>query len=163
MPWPNGTRVHIMVVEPAIPEDVRARGGHRPAEGFAATASRGLPSTEQFEGLVSRLARAGLVYDVVSVPGCPAAVVASAARSLGTDLLVTTSRNRGLIAPLRRDRVVTYLVDAARMPVLVARSPQVPRILLATDGSSNAPQRGELPGDARDRGPGSYPCSQRRL
>ncbi len=93
---------------------------------------------EKNGAVVERLRTAGLHAKGTTASGRPATVLAEAARVLAADLVVTGSRGLGRIASLVLGSVSAELIDNTSSPVLVARGSKFERVLLATDGSSDA-------------------------
>ncbi|MDQ6794512.1 MAG: universal stress protein [Chloroflexota bacterium] len=69
--------------------------------------------------------------------GQPAESIVERARAIGADLIVVGSRNRGPLASMLGS-VSAAVVDHAPCPVLVARSAQIDRVVIADDGSVGA-------------------------
>ncbi len=65
-------------------------------------------------------------------------MITRAAAELTSDLVVTGSRGRGQLASMLLGSVANEVASHAPCPVLVARSAQVSRLLVATDGSPSA-------------------------
>ena len=70
--------------------------------------------------------------------GQPADEIAARARAIEADLIVVGSRGRGPLATSILGSVSAGVIDRAPCPVLVARSGEVKRIMLADDGSVGA-------------------------
>jgi nucleotide-binding universal stress UspA family protein len=70
--------------------------------------------------------------------GRPASVIVDEAGAFGADLCVVGSRGHGTIASLVLGSVSGEVVDHAPCPVLVARQPELSRIVFATDASPSA-------------------------
>jgi nucleotide-binding universal stress UspA family protein len=75
-------------------------------------------------------------HDVLN--GRPSSVLAAEAVAMGADLIVVGSRGRGGIATTLLGSVSAETVDQATVPVLVARTRTISRVLLAVDGSETA-------------------------
>ena len=69
------------------------------------------------------------------VRGRASGVIVEAARDLAADLIVLGSRGHGPIASMLLGSVSAEVVDRAGCSVLVARRPNVARLMVATDGS----------------------------
>jgi nucleotide-binding universal stress UspA family protein len=98
--------------------------------------------TELRAGLSDQLDELGRPIEttgVTTIPhvrcGRPASVILDLADEIGPDLVVTGSRGRGALASVLLGSVATEVATHARVPVLVARSARVHRLLVATDGS----------------------------
>ena len=130
MPWPDGSAIRVVAaiegyVDP-LGEAERNPGEQReqPAEVAAA-----------LEAAVRTLGRPGLAVDHVARRGDPATAIIEEAVALGADLVIMGSRGLGRVASLFVDSVAAAVIDGAPCQVLVARSPRVGTVLLATDGS----------------------------
>ena len=76
--------------------------------------------------------------------GRPATALVAEAGSIHPDLIVCGSRGHGPFASVLLGSVSTELVDHAPCPVLVARRPQLQRVVLGVDGSDAARHAVEL-------------------
>jgi nucleotide-binding universal stress UspA family protein len=76
--------------------------------------------------------------------GRPATALVAEAGSINPDLIVTGSRGHGPFASVLLGSVSTELVDHAPCPVLIARRPQLQRLVLGVDGSDAARHAVEL-------------------
>jgi nucleotide-binding universal stress UspA family protein len=131
--WPIGTRVTLVgAVEPTIDWTGLAPP---PADGMT-------PARTDLELVLDELAeplrRAGLVVTVRAEVGRAAEVLLAAADELMVDLIVVGSRGLGPAGTAVLGSVSAYLVDHADCPVLVARSPDATRMVLATDGTPSS-------------------------
>lgn len=93
---------------------------------------------ETLETMALPFVAAGITPVPHVIRGRPATVICDVARSIGADLVVTGSRGRGVIAATLLGSVAAEVATHASCPVLVARSPSVSRLLVATDGSRSA-------------------------
>jgi nucleotide-binding universal stress UspA family protein len=131
--WAAGTRVSLLgVVEPLIDWT-----------GMAPSSGEGWESRHATLGVVieeraDALRRRGLIVDTAVDFGAPADLLIDRAAETFTDLIVVGSRGLGAAASAVFGSVSAYLVDHAGCPVLVARSPEATRMLLATDGTPSA-------------------------
>ncbi len=91
-----------------------------------------------------RLAASGLHVRPIVLRGRPATVVVDHARSLPADLVVVGSRGHGTIESMMLGSVSAEVVDHAPAPVLVTRSRQAKRIVLAWDGSPSATRAADV-------------------
>ena len=129
--WPEGTLVRLIGafegdLEPFDPTGAATRTGGGTPDDVATP----------LEAAARRLRRPGLAVDHVGRRGDPATVIAAEAEAFAADLLVIGSRGLGPVRTLMEGSVVASVLDALSCPVLVARSPRVDRVLLATDGSA---------------------------
>jgi nucleotide-binding universal stress UspA family protein len=90
------------------------------------------------QALSEPLRLSGRATETVVARGRPADVLLNEADDLQADLIVVGSRGLGVAASALVGSVSAALVDHASCPVLVARTPAVARILIATDGSRSA-------------------------
>ncbi|HVM24090.1 MAG TPA: universal stress protein [Candidatus Limnocylindrales bacterium] len=93
---------------------------------------------QQLDELAVPLAEAGLATTRLVVKGRTASVIVDVAREQRADLVVTGSRGRGPLRSMLLGSVAAEVAGDAPCPVLVARSPAVSRLLVATDGSPAA-------------------------
>lgn len=95
--------------------------------------------TEYQEELVSAAARslqsADRTVESIVLRGRPATALLDEATRFRADLVMAGSRGRGTITSLLLGSVSAEVVDHARCPVLVSRTPSIDRIIFATDGS----------------------------
>jgi nucleotide-binding universal stress UspA family protein len=125
--WPIGTRVELLAVG--------SWAGGAPAEDSRVELET-LETVLDERAEILRRTGLGVATDVV--PGPPAdALMARAADSLA-DLLVVGNRGLGPLGSAVFGSVSAHLVDHARCPVLVVRSPDASRMLLATDGTASS-------------------------
>ena len=76
--------------------------------------------------------------------GRPALAIVAEASAIRADLIMTGSRGHGPFASVLLGSVSTEIVDHAPCPVLVARRPQVSRVVVGADGSDGALRAVEL-------------------
>ena len=67
--------------------------------------------------------------------GRPATALLDEAMRFGADLVMCGSRGLGTITSLLLESVSAEVVDHARCPVLVSRTPSIDRVIFSTDGS----------------------------
>jgi len=128
--WPVGSRVRLVaIVEPPAPW-IGLAAGNRDG-----TAAREDELAVILDDRADLLRRQGLTCELVIEVGRPSEVLLSHAAEWFADLVVVGSRRLGPAASAVLGSVSAYLVDHAPCPVLVARSPRIERMLLATDGS----------------------------
>lgn len=131
--WPIGTRISLVaVVEPMVDW-----AGLAPAQAEAAEIEREALELV-LEERAAALRRPGLVVDTAVETGRAAAALMARADAEFADLIVVGSRGLGPAASAVFGSVSAELVDHARCPVLVARSPSVNCMLLATDGTASS-------------------------
>ncbi len=85
-----------------------------------------------------RLERDGVTVEHAVVPGRPSRVLSSEAASMHADVIIVGSRGRGGFMTTMVGSVSAETIDLATVPVLVARSDKVERVLAADDGSDAA-------------------------
>lgn len=131
--WPRGTLATLIgVVEPLIDWT-----------GMAPASARTVPSAASELGLVleeraDSLRRHGLSVETLVESGNAADLLIDRAAESFADLIVVGSRGLGPVARVVLGSVSTHLVGHAGCPVLVVRSPEATRMLLATDGTSSS-------------------------
>lgn len=143
--WPTGTTVEVVE---AIETRPAAFGGPWPTLAYT--------QIDQIESDLLSLGRA--TVDAASARlreiglgatgsvhrGRPASVIAELASSSHADLIVVGSRGHGTIESMLLGSVSSEVIDRASVPVLVARSTSVTRVVLAWDGSESAGQAAEI-------------------
>ena len=131
--WPLGTRARMVGVVESL---VDWTGMVPASNGTEASdhAALGLVLEERADAL----RRHGLSVETSIESGHAADVLIDRATESFTDLIVVGSRGLGPVARIVLGSVSTDLVDHARCPVLVVRSPEATRMLLATDGTRSS-------------------------
>lgn len=134
--WPDGTTVRL----------VSALGGASlalpvwptPMEGVALAARVGSALRIEHEEISAALRAHGLGTTSAIVGDRPASAILDEAHAAGADLIVVGSRGLGSIESLLLGSVSTEVVERSPVPVLVARTDRVRRVVLAMDGSPMA-------------------------
>ena len=140
IPWPKGSLITVVHAQEAMPG---IRG--MPDDAYASLYNETKKSIEdQLAQLESRLAAPGRAVDGIVPFDRPASAIVDEARRMGADLVVVGSRGRGALASTLLGSVAAEVVDHSPCPVLVARAPQVARVLVADDGSDSAREAEEL-------------------
>lgn len=131
--WPEGTGASLIgVVERLIDMTDLASASTSRAESDVSELGVVL------EARADALRRHGLIVETHVETGWPADVLVDRAAESFVDLIVVGSRGRGPVASAVLGSVSAHLVDHARCPVLVVRSPEATRMLLATDGTPSS-------------------------
>lgn len=131
--WPVGTRVTMLgAVEP----EVDWTGLAPPSPGGLAAEIAALELILDERAAVLR--RAGLPVEVLVEVGHAADLLVARAAEMRADLVVVGSRGLGPAGSAVLGSVSAHLVDHAPCPVLVARSGEVTRAVLATDGTPSS-------------------------
>jgi monovalent cation/proton antiporter MnhG/PhaG subunit len=138
LPWVDGTVIRVIgamegELEPVPPTGPDPEANDEPVD------LRG-----ELEAAALTLRRPGVAVEAVVRPGDPAAAIIHEAEDFGAHLVVTGSRGLGRIESLFAGSVAAAVIDAAPCPVLVARTPSVHRVLLATDGSAPSVEATEV-------------------
>jgi nucleotide-binding universal stress UspA family protein len=128
--WPAGTLIRVVWGE----------------EGYSATNDDdGARDPEaELKRVASSVAREGVQVETVVVHGNPADAVVYETATFGADLLITGTRRRGFVQSLFGVSAAGEIVDRAPCPVLVARTPYLRSLILATDGSVPSDVAAEL-------------------
>jgi nucleotide-binding universal stress UspA family protein len=134
--WPEGTCIRVVgVVEPITlaaaglsPYPVRDIDESEISTALATTLAAAVTSLEaDGRGVEARLLR-----------GRPASLIVEQAAEFRAELIVVGNRGLGRLGSMLLGSVSAEVVDHAPCPVLVARSSQAGRILLAVDGSASS-------------------------
>jgi len=131
--WPRGTRAWLVgVVEPLVDWT----GMALPSARMQTSDDVGLEFV--LEERADALRRHGLSVETSVEHGPAADVLIDRATESFADLIVVGSRGLGPVARIVLGSVSAHLADHARCPVLVVRSPEATRMLLATDGTRSS-------------------------
>ncbi|HET7519919.1 MAG TPA: universal stress protein [Candidatus Limnocylindria bacterium] len=142
MNLPGGSVVTVATVLEGANDVIGAMTG-----GFAQGEDAATELVAELREMLSAAAepiRARCRVDVQVLRGRPAPAVIAEAELMKADLIVVGSRGHGPFASIMLGSVSTELVDHAPCPVLIARTPQVRRIVIGTDGSDSAASAIEL-------------------
>lgn len=134
--WPEGTEIRLLTVV----EDAAVGASSFPTSGearrlFDAARAR---AEVKLEIVAGRLAGMAPVVDRLVAFGRPSAAIDDAARSFAADLVVLGSRGDGPLAALLLGSVSGEVAERAMCPVLIARTTEIDRVVLATDGSPSS-------------------------
>jgi len=131
--WPIGTRITLVS---AFEATIDWSGIAPPAGQWSSEAGEGLVAL--LEERAAPLRRGGWIVETVVDNGPAADLLIARAEDVVADLIVVGSRGLGPIGRAVIGSVSTHLADHAPCPVLVARSPEATRMLLATDGTTSS-------------------------
>lgn len=92
---------------------------------------------ERLDAVGADLAADGRTVCTMIRRGRPASEIVLEADRFGADLLVVGARGHGVVERVVLGSVSSEVVDQARCPVLVVRTPRIAKILVATDGSAD--------------------------
>jgi nucleotide-binding universal stress UspA family protein len=135
--WPADAVLRVIgVIEPTVPMLGLFDSGGVLTPEVEASVTASMHQT--VEGAVERLRDRGRSVEGEVLHGRAATTIVDDARDFGADLLVVGSRGHGTIASLLLGSVSGEVVDHAPCPVLVARTTDLARVVLATDGSPSA-------------------------
>ena len=137
--WPPGSTIRVVAA-------VHGAHGWIGLDGGAAVTELMAEVQDSFEHeLEQTVARArdalvetGRTVETSVVRGRPSTVILDSATSDGADLIVLGSRGHGTWETMLLGSVSAEVLSHAPCPVLVARTDQVRRLMLATDGSDTA-------------------------
>lgn len=139
--WPDPTT--IIVVE-AVAAGVAVFGGPwppvPPVETEALDEAIRAEASQHLDTAAATLAGPGRTIETAIATGRPADVVTTVAEERQSDLIVVGSRGHGVIESMLLGSVSAEIVDRSRVPVLVARSRSIDRVVLGWDGSDGAEQ-----------------------
>lgn len=138
LPLPPDSVVRVVAVQQPYADAL--------ALSWASIGDAGVPSHEDDEEarhLREAVERAETALRPVKVEGFllhgrPASSIVDDAATMNADLLVLGSRGHGTIATMVLGSTAAEVVDHAPCPVLVARSPQLGKIIFADDGSQSS-------------------------
>jgi nucleotide-binding universal stress UspA family protein len=135
--WPPGSVIRVVTVLD-IDRIVPSPAGDLPLAigSFEEQAQEYVDSVTR--AAASVVAAPGLQTERASPLGRASTAIVDEAATLGADLIVVGSRGRGPWKTMLLGSDSAEVVDRARCPVLVARTPAVTRVILAHDGSSGA-------------------------
>lgn len=128
--WPISTRITLLgAVEPVTDWT-----------GLAPRQSDGLRAELDAMAIVleehaDAMQRAGLAVETAAEIGRAADLLVERARTMPADLIVVGNRGLGPAGSALLGSVSAHLVDHAGCPVLVVRTPELTRMVLATDGT----------------------------
>ena len=139
LPWPAGSTVRIVSAVPITVPIVTAPGEYLDFETLAIIEQAQLDTAGEFVAAASAaIGRDGLAVETALPRGAATGAILAAAADFRADLLVVGSRGHGTRGSVLLGSVSAGLVDHAPCPVLVARRPQLARLVLALDGSAAA-------------------------
>ncbi|HEX2884301.1 MAG TPA: universal stress protein, partial [Candidatus Limnocylindria bacterium] len=131
--WPAGTRIRLLcAVEPHVDWT-----GLAPVANDTTEADRALLS-DVLDERAEALRSPSHVVESFLENGRAADLLMAHAGEWMADLIVVGNRGLGAAASAILGSVSAHLVDNAPCPVLVARSPSITRVLLATDGTESS-------------------------
>ena len=123
--WPIGTRIALMSV---IPLTVPEAGRVETRNWLGVT----------LELRAEPLRQLGLAVSTTVIEGDPAITIVNRAEDGFVSLIVVGNRGLGPIGSALIGSVSAHLIDHAPCPVLVARSPNATRMVLASDGTRSS-------------------------
>jgi len=137
--WPVDTVLHVVEV---VPSGVSVFGGPWPPMTPVDTSSIDLDMREQagrnLQAAADRLAEAGCTVETSAISGRAGDAIVSLAEQVEADIIVVGSRGHGTIETMLLGSVSSEILDHAHVPVLVARSHTIERVVFAWDGSERA-------------------------
>lgn len=137
LPWPEGTAVDVVAAYQVPVDWTGGIGSTMDWIGEVEDAVRDDLAAKLVE-MSQPLVDAGLAVERRTVAGRAADVIIDEAARNGADLIVTGSRGHGRLRSMLLGSVASEVTSHAGCPVLVARAPQVTRMVVATDGSASA-------------------------
>ena len=142
--WPPGTSIRVVQAVEPLPLTVTGSFGM-----FTGVQPESPEELEEvaagaLERACHRLAAKDRHVETSILRGRASTAIVDAAREVGADLVVLGSRGHGTIEAMLLGSVSAEVVDHSPVPVLVARSDRMDRIVLAWDGSAYAARAAEL-------------------
>jgi nucleotide-binding universal stress UspA family protein len=139
IPWPGDSSFRIVTVVPWMQDLVASPWlVGAPLDAEEIERSRCARAEAQVGEVVARFAARGLSASWVVMRGQPADAIVDIARSEACDLIVLGSRGLGALEGALLGSVSEAVADRAPCPVLIARSDQVYRSIVADDASTGA-------------------------
>jgi nucleotide-binding universal stress UspA family protein len=139
LPWPDGSTLRVVTaIDPTKFETIYFPVGPQNLQQLVENEM--LMDGQRAATAAQRLERAGLCVEHAVSVGRPSRVLAAEASTFGADLIIVGSRGHGGVMTAVAGSVSAETIDATTVPVLVARSPSVHRVLAADDGSDGAAQ-----------------------
>ncbi len=137
--WPAQSQLSLVVVVEPIASVLSAAMAPGMAYNLDEHDEQLVASAETIlEEAAHRLAGTGAEIPGHVLRGRPGTVIVDAARELNADLIVLSSRGHGRVGSMLLGSVSAEVSDHASCPVLVARTPQLTRVILGVDGSEFA-------------------------
>ncbi|HEX5465354.1 MAG TPA: universal stress protein [Candidatus Limnocylindrales bacterium] len=134
--WPADTSIRLVAVAETIPAWLALpTEGIPPIDPEAIDRAAAKELAAALEASAVPLRDAGLTVETVLRTGRPATVIAQEASDAKVDLVVVGSRGQGPFRSMLLGSVSAEVVDAATVPVLVARSASLAPVIVADDGS----------------------------
>jgi nucleotide-binding universal stress UspA family protein len=93
---------------------------------------------EIVEAAAANLRVGGLAVEHAVVEGRPSAMIVAEAERFGADLVIVGARGHGRIESMLLGSVSAEVLDAVRVPLLIARDPGLQRVIIASDRSGSA-------------------------
>jgi nucleotide-binding universal stress UspA family protein len=137
LPWPSGSTVRLVTAIDASKFEIAyfPVGPQNIQQAFEK--EKQLDEARLVEA-GQHLQREGVTVERAVIPGRPPLVLATEAAEMKADLIIVGSRGRGAMATTLAGSVSAETIDLSTVPVLVARSPAIERVLAADDGSDAA-------------------------
>ena len=134
--WPESTTIKVLRVDEGFLYDL-PMSDHQHVE----TNDRLQDLMKQeLDAAKAALSAPGRTIETALVAGRPASEIIEEARRMGAELIVLGSHGRGAVASALLGSVANEVVDHAPCPVLVSRTANVDRLVLAHDGTAGALQ-----------------------
>jgi nucleotide-binding universal stress UspA family protein len=144
-PWPPSTTVRLVTCPSGIGDPLSSFATLQDARSQSRTIRATIEAAHA--RLTEDLRAAGLQVETATLPGKPERVIVLDAERSGADLVVVGAGGQGGLTASLLGSVSRAVVDGAPCSVLVARSPHVDRLLLATDGSGDGRLATQLAAD----------------
>lgn len=135
--WPGETHVTLLAAYQAPVDWTGGMGSTMAWVGDIEDAARD-DLSDRLRDLAEPLEQRGWTVERLVVRGRPASAIIETARDREVDLVVTGSRGHGALRSMLLGSVANEIAGGAPCPVLVARTPSVSRLVVATDGSTAA-------------------------
>ncbi len=136
--WPPDSTIRVIsVIEPNV-VGLTAWAGSAAGYSPEVDVQIGAYYEGEVDAVVESLSGPGRKAEGAVLHGRPASVIVDEAEDFKADLVAVGSRGHGAIASLVLGSVSGEVVDHAPCPVLVARLPNLSRVIFAADGSAAA-------------------------
>lgn len=134
--WPPATVVRVVTSPMGVGLALSSFASPREVRAHARQLRRSIAAAQT--RVAAELARGGFDVRSAILAGQPANTIVNDADRFGADLIIAGARDQGPMAATPLGSVSSEIAESARCSVLIARGTSAARVLLATDGSTQA-------------------------